>query len=63
MNLIFEQLNKMGIVPAVKIDRVEDVVPLAKALCAGGLPCAEVYFRTDAAGVIKAITENFPNMC
>jgi len=64
MNAVLEQLNKIGIVPVVKIDRVEDAIPLAKALCAGGLPCAEVTFRTDAAaGAIKAMTDNFPNMC
>ena len=64
MNAILEKLSKIGIVPVVKIDRVEDAVPLAKALCAGGLPCAEVTFRTDAAaGAIKAMTENFPQMC
>ncbi len=64
MNAVLEQISKIGIVPVVKIDRVEDAVPLAKALCAGGLPCAEVTFRTDAAaGAIKAMTENFPDMC
>ena len=64
MNAVLEQLKKIGIVPVVKIDRVEDAVPLAKALCAGGLPCAEVTFRTDAAaGAIKAMTDNFPDMC
>ena len=64
MNAVLEQISKIGIVPVVKIDRVEDAVPLAKALCAGGLPCAEVTFRTDAAaGALKAMTENFPNMC
>lgn len=64
MNEVLEKLSKIGIVPVVKIDRVEDAVPLAKALCAGGLPCAEVTFRTDAAaGAIKAMTDNFPDMC
>ncbi len=64
MNAILEKLSKIGIVPVVKIDRVEDAIPLAKALCAGGLPCAEVTFRTGAAaGAIKAMTENFPQMC
>ena len=48
----------------VKIDRAQDALPLAKALCAGGLPCAEVTFRTDAAAeAIKIMTENFPDMC
>jgi 2-dehydro-3-deoxyphosphogluconate aldolase/(4S)-4-hydroxy-2-oxoglutarate aldolase len=64
MNAVLEQIKKIGIVPVVVIDRVEDAVPLAKALCAGGLPCAEVTFRTAAAaGAIKAMTEAFPEMC
>ena len=64
MNAVLEQISKIGIVPVVKIDRAEDALPLAKALCAGGLPCAEVTFRTDAAAeAIKIMTENFPNMC
>ena len=64
MNPVLEQISKIGIVPVVKIDRAEDALPLAKALCAGGLPCAEVTFRTDAAAdAIKIMTDNFPNMC
>ena len=57
-------LNGNKIVPVIVINKVEDAVPLAKALCAGGLPCAEVTFRTDAAAeAIKIMTDNFPNMC
>ncbi len=64
MNAVLEQISKIGIVPVVKIDRAEDALPLAKALCAGGLPCAEVTFRTAAAAeAIKVMTENFPDMC
>ena len=64
MNAVLEQISKIGIVPVVKIDRAEDALPLAKALCAGGLPCAEVTFRTSAAAeAIKIMTDNFPNMC
>ena len=59
MDAVLEQIRKIGIVPVVKIDRAEDALPLAKALCAGGLPCAEVTFRTDAAAeAIKIMTEN-----
>ena len=61
---VLEQISKIGIVPVVKIDRAEDALPLAKALCAGGLPCAEVTFRTSAAAeAIKIMTTNFPEMC
>ena len=64
MNAVLEQISKIGIVPVVKIDRAGDALPLAKALCAGGLPCAEVTFRTDAAAeAIKIMTANFPDMC
>lgn len=64
MNAVLEQIAKIGIVPVVKIDRAEDALPLAKALCAGGLPCAEVTFRTDAAAeAIEVMTTNFPKMC
>ena len=64
MNAILEQIQKIGIVPVVVINDEKDAVPLAKALCAGGLPCAEVTFRTAAAaGAIKAMTEAFPSMC
>ena len=41
MNAVLERLSKIGIVPVVKIDRVEDAVPLAKALIDGGLPAAD----------------------
>lgn len=64
MDAVLEQISKIGIVPVVKIDKVEDALPLAKALCEGGLPCAEVTFRTDAAAkAIKVMTEHFPDMC
>lgn len=64
MNAVLEQISKIGIVPVVKIDRAEDALPLAKALCAGGLPCAEMTFRTDAAAeAIRIMTANFPAMC
>lgn len=63
MNAVLEKLSKIGIVPVVKIDRAEDAVPLAKALCAGGLPCAEVTFRTDAAEEsIRLIRREYPDM-
>lgn len=60
---VLKKIQEIGIVPVVKINRAEDAVPLAKALCEGGLPCAEVTFRTAcAAEAIKAMTEAFPEM-
>ncbi len=64
MDTVLEKIKKIGIVPVVKIDDAQDALPLAKALCAGGLPCAEVTFRTAAAPeAIQIMTENFPDMC
>ena len=63
MNEVLKQIGDYGIVPVVKIDDANDAVPLAKALIAGGLPVAEVTFRTDAAEeAIKLISENCPEM-
>ena len=63
MSDILEKLSEYGVVPVVVLNRVEDAKPLAKALCNGGLKCAEVTFRTDAAEEsIKIMTENFPDM-
>ena len=63
MNPILEQFQKIGIIPVVVIDDAKDAVPLAKALCEGGLPVAEVTFRTDAAEeAIRLMAEAFPNM-
>lgn len=63
MNEILKAIGEYGIVPVIKIDDVENAVPLAKALCDGGLPVAEVTFRTEAAeDAIKRISEALPDM-
>jgi 2-dehydro-3-deoxyphosphogluconate aldolase/(4S)-4-hydroxy-2-oxoglutarate aldolase len=46
MERVLEELGNIGIVPVIKIDDAEKAVPLARALAAGGIPCAEVTFRT-----------------
>lgn len=56
-------IQKIGIVPVVVIEDVNDALPLAKALCAGGLPCAEITFRTAAAEeAIKKISGSLKEM-
>lgn len=63
MNKVLADIQKLGIVPVVKIDRVEDALPLAKALCEGGLPCAEITFRTEAAEeAIRVMATEYPDM-
>ena len=56
-------LEQYGIVPVVKLERSGDARPLAEALCAGGLPLAEVTFRTEAAAAsIALIRRELPQM-
>lgn len=63
MNEVLEKIQKIGIVPVVVLDDAKDAEPLAKALCDGGLPCAEVTFRTAAAEEsIRIMSEKFPQM-
>ena len=63
MEKVIDKLMTYGVVPVVVIDDVTDAIPLAEALMKGGLECAEVTFRTEAAAdAIKAMTENFPDM-
>ena len=60
---LITQIEEKKLVPVVKLDRAEDAVPLGRALCDGGLPVAEVTFRTDAAyESIKAMKKAFPEM-
>ena len=60
---MLEKIKLLGIVPVVKIDDAEKAVPLAQALCRGGLPCAEITFRTDAAeDAITRIAAAMPDM-
>lgn len=57
MEKIFEALCQIGVVPVIAIDRAEDAVPLARALLAGGIGCAEITFRTAAAAeAIRRLT-------
>jgi 2-dehydro-3-deoxyphosphogluconate aldolase/(4S)-4-hydroxy-2-oxoglutarate aldolase len=49
MSNLLEQLASHRLIPVIALDRVEDAGPLADALIAGGLPVAEVTFRTAAA--------------
>ena len=63
MNQIIEQFKKIGIIPVVVLNDAKDALPLGKALCDGGLPCAEVTFRTEAAEEsIRLMAEAYPKL-
>jgi 2-dehydro-3-deoxyphosphogluconate aldolase/(4S)-4-hydroxy-2-oxoglutarate aldolase len=60
---VLGRLGEMKIVPVIVIDDAESAVPLARALVEGGLPCAEVTFRTAAAAeALRRIAEAYPEM-
>ena len=63
MNEVLKTISQIGVVPVIAIDDAKKAVPLAKALVAGGLPAAEVTFRTAAAEeAMKAIAAEVPEM-
>ncbi len=60
---MFDELYSIGVIPVIKIEDPDDAVPLAKALIDGGLPAAEITFRTAcAAEAIRNIKKAYPEM-
>ena len=60
---VMERLAASIVVPVVVLDKVEDAVPTAKAMAAGGVDTMEITFRTACAPeCIKAVAENCPDV-
>ena len=60
---ILDRVRQFGVIPVIAIESVKQARPLAEALIAGGLPIAEITFRTAAAAdVMKALTGEFPDL-
>ena len=63
MNPVIQRVYEIGIIPVIAFNSVDEAVPLCKALVAGGLPAAEVTFRTACAeDCIKKIHAEVPEM-
>jgi 2-dehydro-3-deoxyphosphogluconate aldolase/(4S)-4-hydroxy-2-oxoglutarate aldolase len=63
MKDLLGELGHLGVVPVVKIERAEDAIGLGRALLEGGLPCAEITFRTAAAEeAIRRIASELPEV-
>ena len=61
---VLKRLADSIVVPVVVLDKVEDAVPTAKAMAAGGVDTMEITFRTACAPeAIKAVAENCPEVC
>ena len=60
---MIKQLSLVGLVPVIKVEDAADAVPLCKALSDGGLPVAEITFRSDAAEeAIRRVHEELPDV-
>jgi len=60
----YEKLEDLSIVPVIVLEEASQAAPLAEALCRGGMPSAEVTFRTDAAAeAIRIMRQTCPEMC
>lgn len=60
---LFEKMEKCGVVPVIAIESPELALPMADALIKGGLPVAEITFRTKAAAdVIKTLSKERPGL-
>ena len=60
---VLQRIYEIGIIPVIAIDDADKAVPLARALVAGGLPAAEVTFRTAAGEeAIRRIVAEVPEM-
>ncbi|MCD8020274.1 MAG: bifunctional 4-hydroxy-2-oxoglutarate aldolase/2-dehydro-3-deoxy-phosphogluconate aldolase [Clostridiales bacterium] len=63
MNEVLQKFYDTGIIPVVVLNDANDAEPLGKALVEGGLPVAEVTFRTDAAEEsIRILAEKYPDL-
>jgi 2-dehydro-3-deoxyphosphogluconate aldolase/(4S)-4-hydroxy-2-oxoglutarate aldolase len=63
MSEVFERIEKCGIVPVIKLEKVEQARVLGRALLEGGLLVAEVTFRSAAApGAIALLRKEFPEL-
>lgn len=63
MDNFFEAFYKIGVIPVVATENTSKMRILSDALCDGGLPCAEITFRTEeAAEIIQIMAKRHPDM-
>ncbi|MGF1722963.1 bifunctional 4-hydroxy-2-oxoglutarate aldolase/2-dehydro-3-deoxy-phosphogluconate aldolase [Vibrio kyushuensis] len=63
MTTLNEQLANLKVIPVIAINKVEDAIPLGRALVENGMPCAEITLRTECAiDAIRAMRKEFPDM-
>jgi 2-dehydro-3-deoxyphosphogluconate aldolase/(4S)-4-hydroxy-2-oxoglutarate aldolase len=63
MGTVLEKIGQLRLVPVVVLEDVRQAEPLAEALLAGDLPCAEITFRTSAAPEVIKRFSHFRDIC
>ena len=59
---IYEQIKSYKLVPVVVINDIEEAIPIMEALVKGGLPVAEITFRTECAPeALALLVKKFPS--
>lgn len=62
-DVVASRIGELGVVPVIMIEQAEDALDLGWALIAGGLPCAEITFRTAAAAeTIRRLSKDLPEI-
>lgn len=63
MNDVIKRITELRLIPVIKLNSPNEAAPMARALINGGLPIAEVTFRTDAAEEsIKIMHRDYPDI-
>ncbi|MFA0086531.1 ketohydroxyglutarate aldolase [Vibrio sp. 10N.286.49.C2] len=63
MTTLNDKLASLKVIPVIAINKVEDAIPLGKALVDNGMPCAEITLRTECAiEAIRVMRKEFPDM-
>lgn len=60
--MIEQTIGKTGLIPVIALKQAEQAAPLCRALAEGGLPCAEITFRTEAGrDAIRLVAQEYPD--
>lgn len=63
MDILQNKIREIGVLPVIKLEKIENAAKLARALVEGNIPAAEVTFRSDGAEkVIEAMIADYPDM-
>jgi len=63
MTTLDNKIAELKVIPVIALNKLEDALPLGRALVENGMPCAEITLRTECAiDAIKVMRKEFPDM-